>query len=30
MRLVLLLAARDLRQAWQSAGLWLPVAFLLL
>ena len=25
-----LLIARDLRQAWASAGLWLPVAFLLL
>ena len=30
MRVVALLVARDLRQAWQSAGLWLPVAFLLL
>jgi heme exporter protein B len=30
MRLLWLLAARDLRQAWASAGLWLPVAFLLL
>ena len=25
-----LLVTRDLKQAWQSAGLWLPVAFLLL
>ena len=24
------LIMRDLRQAWASAGLWLPVAFLLL
>jgi heme exporter protein B len=30
MRLLWLLATRDLRQAWASAGLWLPVAFLLL
>ena len=30
MRLVWLLVRRDLRQAWISAGLWLPVAFLLL
>lgn len=30
MRVMALLVARDLRQAWQSAGLWLPVAFLLL
>lgn len=30
MRALVTLAARDLRQAWQSAGLWLPVAFLLL
>ena len=30
MKAVLLLTARDLRQAWRSAGLWLPVAFLLL
>ena len=30
MRLVGLLVRRDLRQAWISAGLWLPVAFLLL
>ncbi|MFY9350774.1 heme exporter protein CcmB [Sphingobium sp.] len=30
MRLLWLLAARDLRQAWASGGLWLPVAFLLL
>jgi heme exporter protein B len=29
-RVMALLVARDLRQAWQSAGLWLPVAFLLL
>ena len=30
MRLIALLVARDLGQAWRSAGLWLPVAFLLL
>ena len=30
MRVLALLVMRDLRQAWQSAGLWLPVAFLLL
>ena len=30
MRVMALLLARDLRQAWQSAGLWLPVVFLLL
>ena len=30
MTILLTLAARDLRQSWQSAGLWLPVAFLLL
>lgn len=30
MRLLWLLARRDLRQAWASGGLWLPVAFLLL
>ncbi|BBD98290.1 heme ABC transporter permease CcmB [Sphingobium amiense] len=30
MRALRLLIARDLRQAWASAGLWLPVAFLLL
>ncbi|MDI1295628.1 MAG: heme exporter protein CcmB [bacterium] len=30
MRTLMLLAARDLGQAWRSAGLWLPVAFLLL
>ncbi len=30
MRVMALLVARDLRQAWQSAGLWLPVVFLLL
>ena len=30
MRVMALLVMRDLRQAWQSAGLWLPVAFLLL
>jgi heme exporter protein B len=30
MRALRLMIARDLRQAWASAGLWLPVAFLLL
>ena len=30
MRLLWLLARRDLTQAWASGGLWLPVAFLLL
>lgn len=30
MRLLWLLARRDLVQAWASGGLWLPVAFLLL
>ncbi|MFD1107236.1 heme exporter protein CcmB [Sphingobium olei] len=30
MRRFLLLVRRDLRQAWTSGGLWLPVAFLLL
>ena len=30
MRLIWLLARRDLVQAWTSGGLWLPVAFLLL
>ena len=30
MRVLWLLAVRDLRQAWASAGLWLPIAFLLL
>lgn len=30
MRLLWLLARRDLAQAWASGGLWLPVAFLLL
>ncbi len=30
MRRFLLLVRRDLRQAWASGGLWLPVAFLLL
>lgn len=30
MKLLWLLARRDLRQAWASGGLWLPVAFLLL
>ena len=30
MTLLWLLIGRDLRQAWTSAGLWLPVAFLLL
>jgi len=30
MRLIALLVGRDLGQAWRSAGLWLPVAFLLL
>ena len=30
MTLLWLLIRRDLRQAWTSAGLWLPVAFLLL
>jgi len=30
MRIMWLLARRDLGQAWRSAGLWLPVAFLLL
>ncbi|PZU11188.1 MAG: heme ABC transporter permease CcmB [Sphingobium sp.] len=30
MNLLCRLIARDLRQAWASAGLWLPVAFLLL
>nr|WP_031308615.1 heme exporter protein CcmB [Sphingobium sp. C100] len=30
MRMLALLIRRDLRQAWASAGLWLPVAFLLL
>lgn len=30
MRVMALLVARDLRQAWQAGGLWLPVAFLLL
>lgn len=30
MRRFLLLVRRDLRQAWMSGGLWLPVAFLLL
>ncbi|MGE4322054.1 MAG: heme exporter protein CcmB [Sphingobium sp.] len=30
MRTLLLLAGRDLAQAWRSSGLWLPVAFLLL
>jgi heme exporter protein B len=29
-RLLWRLAARDVRQAWASGGLWLPVAFLLL
>lgn len=30
MRVLMLMAARDLRLSWASAGLWLPVAFLLL
>lgn len=30
MRTLLLLGRRDLAQSWRSAGLWLPVAFLLL
>lgn len=30
MRMLALLVRRDLAQAWRSAGLWLPVAFLLL
>lgn len=30
MRTLRLLIARDIGQAWRSAGLWLPVAFLLL
>jgi len=30
MRVLILLARRDLVQGWRSAGLWLPVAFLLL
>ncbi len=30
MTLLLTLIARDLRNSWRSAGLWLPVAFLLL
>lgn len=30
MRLLWLLASRDLASGWRSAGLWLPVAFLLL
>ncbi|MBU0776276.1 MAG: heme exporter protein CcmB, partial [Alphaproteobacteria bacterium] len=30
MRMLWLLASRDLGTAWRSSGLWLPVAFLLL